>query len=511
MNRRQFGLAVAAAAGVQAFPTYIPRATAQVVSGYDPFVFSVASGDPTANGVVLWTRLARSTNDPTPVSASPIAVEWTIAADERMTQTVRRGIATSTPELGFSVHVDVQNLEPNRPYWYQFRVGDKDSPVGRTRTLPPSTALPPSFRFNVVSCQHWENGYFDTYDGMKDDDASFVLHLGDYFYGVSRGGVRQHESTKVPTNLAEFRARHALYKTDAALRRAHETIPFITTLDNHDALEFDVSDPAELRKRAAAYQAWYEFMPNRMAATASSPSMPIAKEINVGNLLRLIIPDTRQFRASHSVCAEGSDRNFAFGVYQKPCSATEAPERSMLGRNQEIWLEDRLKTSQAAWNAMGTTVMLTPLDMEHNGDIYRYLASWTGYPANRTKVLDWIKQHGVANPISISGDIHSSMVSTVVREVGDAPANGVLTEFVGTSISSVWPEPLANPMQKALARNPHIVHYDSTKRGYMRCTVTEKTWTTDMRVIDFTDKPGGQTTTAQSFVVESGKIGAHKA
>jgi alkaline phosphatase D len=511
LNRRQFGLGLAVGTGALVSPAYLRRATTQIAGGINPFAFSVASGDPLANAVIIWTRLARAVNDPTPLSDTAIAVEWMVAADERLAQVVRRGIAMALPENGHSVHVDVEGLEADRPYWYGFRVGGTDSPVGRTRTLADPLSAPASVRFNVVSCQHWENGYFDAYDGMKDDDAAFVLHLGDYFYEVGRGGVRQHESTKVPATLAEFRARHSLYKTDAALRRAHESMPFVGVLDNHDALEFDSSDPQELRRRAAAYQAWYEFMPTRMAAGAMNPAMPIVRELNVGHLLRLVVPDTRQFRASHDICGAGSDPAFAFGVYRKPCSDVESAQRSMLGRAQEVWLEDRLKNSAATWTAIGTTVPMTPLDMKHGGELYRYLASWAGYPANRARILDWIQQHKVANPISVSGDIHSSLVSTVVRNAGDSPDRGVMTEFVGTSISSVWPAPLAQPMADAMSANPHVAHYDPSRRGYLRCTVTPRTWTADLRTIDFTDKPGGKTTTERSFVVESGRIGAQTA
>jgi alkaline phosphatase D len=146
-------------------------------------------------------------NEPTPVAAGPVAVEWVLATDPTMTNILRQGVAMAQPEYGFSVHVDVQGLAPDCHYWYNFRVGGSASPIGRTRTLPAAETASSRFRFNVVSCQHWENGYFDAYDGMKDDDAAFVLHLGDYIYEVGRGGVRNHEARKAPATLAEFRAR----------------------------------------------------------------------------------------------------------------------------------------------------------------------------------------------------------------------------------------------------------------------------------------------------------------
>ncbi|MGO4835486.1 alkaline phosphatase D family protein, partial [Rhizobiaceae sp. 2RAB30] len=142
---------------------------------------------------------------------------------------------------------------------------------------------------------------------------------------------------------------------------------------------------------------------------------------------------------------------------------------------------------------------------------YRYLQSWDGYPAARGRILDRIVGAGVTNPVCIAGDIHSSMVSNVVRRAGDDPQKPVMTEFVGTSIGSLWPEPLAKPMHDALPDNPHVRHFDSQKRGYIRCTVTGDLWTTDLRTIDYTDRAGGTVTTDRSFVVENGQAGAKEA
>lgn len=509
MKRREF---LTAGGVVLAAPALIIRnAAAQSLAAATNFPFSVASGDPTSDAVVLWTRLARAADDLTPVSRQSVEVEWIVAADERLTDIVRRGIGIARAEFGHSVHVDVEGLQPDRLYWYAFRLNGEMSPVGRTRTLPATDAALSRFRFNVVSCQHWENGYFDAYDGMADDDASVVVHMGDYIYEVGRGGVRAHESATPPATLDDYRRRHALYKTDAALRRAHERMPFMVTLDNHDALNENSDDPARLRLRAAAYQAWYEFQPVRHAPPLAGPSMQILRGRDIGNLVRLTIPDTRQFKDSESVCAPGSDKNFAFGVFQKPCPEDEAPGRSMLGMAQEAWLADRLKTSPARWNVVASTVMMTPFDLDHDGELYRYLQSWDGYPAERGRILDRIEQYKVTNPITIAGDIHSNLVSNIVRRAGEDPEKAVMSEFVGTSISSLWPEPLAKPMQDALPANPHIKYYESQKRGYLRMTVTDDLWTTDLRTIDFTDKPGGTVSTERSFVVENGKAGVKEA
>lgn len=506
MKRRDFlvgtGLTLAAPALI------IRNVAAQTAAS---FPFSVASGDPTANAVVLWTKLARAVDDLTPLSRHPIEVEWIVAADERLSKVVRSGVGLARPEYGHSVHVDVDGLQPDRWYWYAFKTGGEMSPVGRTRTLPAADAAISRFRFNVVSCQHWENGYFDAYDGMADDDSSFVLHLGDYIYEVGRGGVRSHETKAPLETLDDYRRRHALYKTDAALRRAHERIPFMVTLDNHDALTEDTDDDTKLARRAAAYQAWYEFQPVRHAPALQDPTMPIRRGLDIGDLMRMSIPDTRQFRESENACAEGSDKKFAFGVFQKPCSAIEGADRTMLGKAQENWLDARFGSSSARWNVMASTVMMTPFDMDRDGELYRYLQSWDGYPEARNRILDRVEGSKVSNPISIAGDIHSNLVSDVVRHAGDDPAKAVMTEFVGTSISSLWPEPLAKPMHDALPANPHVRHFESEKRGYISCTVTKDLWTTELRAVDRTDRAGGTVKTDKTFVVESGQAGAKEA
>ncbi|MFM0740880.1 alkaline phosphatase D family protein [Paraburkholderia xenovorans] len=510
MNRRDF---VAGAALMLGAPSVIVRrANAQTLGKDTSFPFSVASGDPTSDAVVLWTRLARSAADLTPISRKPVEVEWIVASDERLSKVVRRGIAIASPEYGHSVHVDVAGLESNREYWYAFRIGGEMSPIGRARTLPAATDRVTRYCFNVVSCQNWEFGYFDAYDGMRDDGAAFVMHVGDYIYEVTRGGgVRKHETAAFPRTLDDYRRRHALYKTDPALRRAHESMTFIVTLDNHDALYDNTTDPVELNRRAAAYQAWYEFQPVRYAPLRSSATMQIQRQYEIGNLISMTIPDTRQFRDKETPCADDSDKNFAFGVYEKVCPASKVANRSMLGQPQEVWLDERLKTSTARWNVLANTVKMSPFDMDHNGELYRYLQSWDGYPAERGRILDRIAASKVSNPISLSGDIHSYLISSVVRNVGDDPATALMTEFVGTSISAPWPEPLAEPMYAALPHNPHINFYDASKRGYMRCTFNENRMTTDLRTIDTVFNPGGTVATERSYVVENGQVGAKNA
>lgn len=509
MKRRTFLNGIGA---ILAAPSIILQpCSARALSNDWGFPFGIASGDPTHDSMVLWTRLASTTGDFSPVANQPVNVAWAIATDPHMRNTLQRGIGVAHPAFGHSVHINVQHLQPDQDYYYTFRCGMMQSPIGKTRTLPAPDSNIARFRFNVVSCQNWEQGWFSAYDGMVEDNPAFVLHLGDYIYEISRGnGVRQHETRQTPRTLADYRARHALYKTDPSLQQAHARYPFVLTLDNHDALYDNTSDPAELKRRAAAYQAWYEFQPVRFAPQLDSAAMQIRRSIDIGRLLRLNIPDTRQFRDTETPCANSSDPTFAFGVYERNCAAVNDPRRSMLGAEQEAWLSRRLQHSEATWNIIATTVKMTPFDMQHHGELYRYLQSWDGYPAERNRLLDRIVEAGTHNPVSLSGDIHSFLVSRVVRNVGDHPRNAPMTELVGTSISSLWPEPLAAPMRNALSDNPHVNYFDSEKRGYLRCTFTPDECLADLRTISSALQPSGLVGTSARFVIHNGLTGAER-
>jgi alkaline phosphatase D len=257
-----------------AAPEPLPRAT--------PFTLGVASGDPAADGFVIWTRLVPEPLDGGGMPPEPVPVEWEVADDERWKRIVRRGVAIARPEWGHSVHVELRGLSPDRWYWYRFRTRKDISPVGRTRTTPPMGAPLARVRFAFASCQHWEQGYFAAYRHMLDDPLDFVIHLGDYIYETSSWAdeVRRHEGPE-PVTLEEYRARHALYKLDPDLQRAHMAWPWLVTWDDHEvdndyaADQSQDRDPPDafLRRRAAAYQAYWEHMPLRHSARPRGPSM----------------------------------------------------------------------------------------------------------------------------------------------------------------------------------------------------------------------------------------------
>src|SRR5687767_1241354 len=257
----------------------------------DPFQLGVASGDPSSDGFVLWTRLCPKPLEGGGMDPEPVEVSWQVAADESMSKIVRKGRAIATPEWGHSVHVEVSGLQPGRWYWYQFKVGNETSPKGRTRTFPENNSVADSLRFAFASCQHYETGYFTAYQHMVREELDLIVHLGDYIYegGISneRGRPRKHNSKKI-FSVDEYRNRYALYKSDRDLQAAHAHAPWIVTPDDHEVENNYADEISEvlytrrkdfLLHRARAYQAYYEHMPLRRSSLPQGPDIQLFRKI----------------------------------------------------------------------------------------------------------------------------------------------------------------------------------------------------------------------------------------
>ena len=239
VSRRSFmagGLALFATRAVPLIGQ--PRQTPEFAG--PPFSLGVASGDPTPDGVVLWTRLA-----PVPLAGGgmpdeAVEVAWTVARDERMTQVVQRGTVVATPADGHTVHVEVEGLESDRWFWYRFRSGSEVSRVGRTRTLPAAGARVNELRIAFVSCQHYETGFFTAYRHMLEDDLDLVFHLGDYIYEYDGrdGRARKHSGDEIEL-LGDYRNRYALYRMDPDLQAALIRHPFIVVWDDNEEVGID--------------------------------------------------------------------------------------------------------------------------------------------------------------------------------------------------------------------------------------------------------------------------------
>ncbi len=485
------------------------RASGRSLFQPSAFPLGVASGDPAPDGVVLWTRLALDPLNGGGMPPEDVEVVWEVARDEGMADVVRRGASVARGALGHSVHVEVDGLEPGRWYWYRFRAGADESAVGRTRTLPAAGAPADRLRFAFASCQHYEHGYYTAYRHMAEDDLDLVFHLGDYIYegAASDGRVRRHTGDEIEL-LDGYRNRYALYRSDPDLQAAHAAFPWIVTWDDHEVdnnyanlVSEEEGLPAELfrRRRAAAYQAYYEHMPLRRSSLPNGPDLQLYRAFAWGDLASVHVLDTRQYRTDQP-CGDG--RGVCDGVFD--------PAATPLGEAQERWLMDGLDRSAARWNVVPQQIMMARVDYTPGDDESYALDMWSGYEAARRRLMEFLATRRPANPVVLTGDIHSNWVNDLKVDYRDPAAPVIGTELVGTSISSSGDGVDTRDSTAALlAENPAIRFYNA-QRGYVRCDLTPDRCRADYQVLEYVTRPGSPISTRASFVVEDGRPGAER-
>lgn len=499
-HRRRFLVSSGAWLGLTGLSP-IQRIAAAPRLNSNPFTLGVASGDPTSDGVVLWTRLAAQS-----LGNEAIEVEWILADDEKLSKGVRKGKALASPDLAHSVHAEMKGLRPGRWYWYQFRAAGYETPVARTRTAP---AAADRLRFAFASCQHYETGLYTAYQHMAQEDLDLVVHLGDYIYeGKAQDRVRRHNSDEIVT-LADYRNRHALYKSDPLLQRAHALFPWIVTWDDHevdndyanDSPEDTQSRQAFLERRANAYQAYYEHMPLRRASMPSGSSMQLYRRLAFGNLAEFFVLDTRQYRANQP-CGAGT----------KPlCPESRAAQQTILGKAQREWLFAGLPQSRARWNVLANQVPVAQIDTKAGAEEAFSMDKWNGYHGERQALLAHLRERRIGNAVVITGDVHSNWTVDLREDFRNLSKPAVATEFVGTSISSSGDGmDITDAVKNILSENPHVRFFNA-QRGYVSCTIDAKLWRSDYRVVPYVSKPGAPLQTRASFVVEQGRPGAQKA
>jgi alkaline phosphatase D len=523
LTRRQFatatGMGIAAALGG---PALVGRAAPRRAWNGDPFSLGVASGAPTADGFVLWTRLA-----PDPLASDPsmpggmdggdVTLGYEIATDPALRDIVRRGEARAGAAFAYSVHADIRGLQPGRPYWYRFVSGDAASRIGRATTLPAPGSAVERLRLGFVSCSHYEFGYFSAYRHLVDEHPDAVLFLGDYIYGYvesSRPTVRRHSDGIEAATLPTYRNRYAQYRLDPDLQRLHAEAPALVTWDDHevqndyaDRWSQDFLDPRQfLRRRAAAYQAFYEHMPLRpILSQPDGPVMRIYDRFAFGDLLEVAMIDGRQYR-SREACYGAPNKGGGNLESNVRCPERKAAGRSMLGFNQELWLSNMLSASRANWNVIAQDVLMAQLRQKlPDGDDGYWTDDWDGYPAGRARLMRQIQTSRVRNPVVVGGDFHASFANDLRLDYDDPASPVVAAEFVGTSVTS--PNPPVEPIEAALPDNPHVHFFDGRHYGYGSLDIDSKTMTTRFQVVSDITDPKATVSTLRSFTVEDGRPG----
>ena len=475
----------------------------------DPFTLGVASGDPTPDSVMLWTRLAPRPLDPDGgMGGVRAVVGWELASDEGFTTILRRGQAVAAPELGHGVHVDVTGLDPGRWYFYRFSSGEAKSPVGRTRTAPDGADASP-LAFGVVSCQYYEQGYYTAYRHLAAETPDLITHLGDYIYeyGPAEGRVRRHATAEIQS-LAEYRIRYGQYKSDPDLRTAHAGCPWLVTWDDHEVDnnyagligENGMESEEQMRaRRAMAYQAWWENQPVRVPRVRSWADLTIRRAFTWGSLARFWVLDTRQYR---------SDQACGDGVREVPCGNWSDPARTMVGAEQAAWLSNGLITSRARWQVLAQQVMMAPFDEKLGPGARSSMDAWSGYPAERDRLLATIGRVAPNRTVVLTGDIHSNWVNELRSSFSRPGAPTIAAEFVGTSVSSGGDglERWNAVTDEAMGENPHL-KWHNARRGYFTCRVTPDEWRTDYRTVPYVTRPDAPVETATRWRLERGRPG----
>ena len=505
IDRRQF---LRASAGAAASLSWLAACAGRPrpAEGPSPFRHGVASGDPLADRVILWTRVT------VPDAPAPVEVGWRVARDPELRDVVASGRARASAARDYTVKVDASGLEPGETWYYGFEAAGHDSPVGRTRTLPAGS--PDGLRLAFCSCSCLPWGFFNAYAHIAErDDLDAVLHLGDYLYEHANGEYgdgtelgRIPEPDREIVSLADYRARHAQYKADPDAQAMHRSHPFIGVWDDHEitndawmggAQNHQDREGGWPERRESAVRAYFEWMPIREQSEPSAAR--IYRAFRFGDLAELTMLDTRL------VGRDRPDR-----------AAADEPSRSLLGREQERWLFDRLDACErdgVAWKVLGQQVMLGAL-RRSDGEILS-ADKWDGYAASRRRLFDQLERGGTDDTVVLTGDFHSSWALDLPRDpyspAGYDPATGrgsLAVEFLAPGISA----PGYLDAEKGRARaatlragNPHVHWIDFLHRGYGVLDLDRKRARCDWVFVDTVRERRTDARLAKSFQTMRGR------
>ncbi|MEX1251144.1 MAG: alkaline phosphatase D family protein [Hyphomonas sp.] len=517
-RRRLLGGAALGTLGLAACTT-APKAPAGF-AGELTFLHGVASGDPLPGSVILWTRV-------TPLSGSgPVTVAWEMF--EAGSETPAASGETVTSEgSDYTVKVDASGLKAGTVYTYRFRAkaagGDAVSPEGRTRTTAADATTP--VKLGVVSCSNWQFGLFNAYAALAaTPDLDAIVHLGDYIYEYGQDGYggdvaaklgRPHDPPTEVISLADYRRRHAQYKSDPALQAAHAAAPWVCTWDDHESANDSYRTGAENHDPATegewnvrkmhALQAYFEWMPLR-APKAGEFTSAVWRTFRFGNVATVHALDSRLTGRSEPLAwgdalAGATTRDEMTARVVMTMQTVADPARTMLGAEQEAWLAGELKSSVqsgAAWQVLANQVimaknklpdftrLMTPQQLAAQ-DMPEVLAmlpftalglpwnldAWDGYPAARERLYASVAEAG-ASLVTLAGDTHTAYAN----ELFDAGGERRGVEFGCTSISSpgmgAYVKAMPDLGQQIADANDEIIWHDPFGHGFTVVTLTAR-------------------------------------
>ena len=521
-----------------------PAVTKAAEAGSVSFKHGVASGDPRQDAVVIWTRITPQT------PGGDVAYTWKLNPIDRRAGGARNGSGLTGPGRDYTAKVDVVGLDPGRAYTFEFEAAGVTSPTGRTRTLPAGAT--PDVVLAIASCALYPNGYFNAYQAIADlPRVDVVLHLGDYIYeygGPDSYGMdssvaaeRPHDPPREILSLADYRRRHAQYKTDPGLQAAHARAPWIVAWDDHETCNDSYAKGAENHdpategdwsaRKAVALKAYYEWMPIREPAAGKSLAEACERCFHFGDLAALVMLETRLTARDKQLVY---DRDLPKGAGKAEVEAFRKrlndPARKIMGPAQEAWLGSELTRSVKAghaWQVVGSGVVMgrlkvpnpqtdIPADALANLDeagqkrVRRMqpiadlglpygLDMWDGYPADRERVYGQMKKAG-ARPLVVSGDSHAFWAN----ELSDASGKRVACEFGGTAITS----PGADDYFKTFAIgpafakvSPEVAFCDQGAKGFVLLTLSREAARADLMTVSTITSKDFTTKAVKSFQV----------
>ncbi|HEV7690241.1 MAG TPA: alkaline phosphatase D family protein [Hyphomonadaceae bacterium] len=473
-------------------------------AGKAQFLHGVASGDPTQDKIIIWTRV-------TPEAPGPVAVTWKLSKDPAFKSNVKRGVFNTGPERDYTVKVDVANLEPGQTYHYYFSVGGVASVAGNTKTLPAAGLA--DYRMAVVSCSNWPFGFFNAYKEIgKRTDLDAVIHLGDYIYEYGQNGYggeigkqlgRNHEPAHECIALADYRLRYAQYRSDRDLQSAHAIVPWFCTWDDHETANNSYRTGAEnhqpetegewSKRKAEAVQAYLEWMPVR-DPEAGKAREAIWHKVDIGDLATLFLLESRLVGRGEDITIgevglAPPDKKQA--VADAIMARVNDPQRTMLGAEQEAWLAAELKASVDSgrkWQVLGNQVTMAKVkmpDLAQGLPSEKYVSmpetskrawdsakwglpwnldSWSGFPAARERLYA-ASRAAKAKLVVLAGDTHTSWAN----ELFDEKRFRIGVEFGCTSITSQGAGDTL-PFQELnwlmAEANDDVIYYNAFNKGF---------------------------------------------
>ncbi len=472
------------------------------------FGLGIASGQPHATGMVLWTRLSG------PSLPEQVSVGWEVAHDEAFSRIAARGVEQAVAADAHSVHAEPASLLPDRRYWYRFTALGQRSAAGRTRTAPVADAVVRSLRFAIASCQRYDQGHYAAWAHAAREELDLVLFLGDYIYeyATARNAVRAHRGGPVVL-LDDYRDRYALYKSDPALQAAHAACPWLVVWDDHEVqndyagVQSQTLQPGFASQREAAYQAYWEHMPLPKSWRPVNGAMRLYGSLDWGRLARFHLLDDRQHRDPQVCPRPGRGGSNVVSVAQ--CAELSDPARTLLGAQQEGWLAQNWSLDRP-WNLLAQQTLMARFDWADPARGGRYWTDgWDGYAPARNRLLGAVAAQKVPGVVVLGGDVHANVVADLRANFDDPQSPVVATEFCGTSISST--NASVGRFDAARAFNPHVHLAQDEHRGYTHFTVQADRLHARLKAVSDGRDASATLSTQAEFVVQARRAGAQRA